>query len=254
MTITLYGIVTFVVIFGSGLLGLLAGKVMPEKYHDNSTKAIVQTATGMVSLLAALVLGLLVATAKNKFDTLNNQTEQFAAGLMLVNRELVDYGPAAAESRALLQQFAAAKIAETWGGTESANSKPDCEPSWQLLEKLQQDVRDLKPESESQRSAATSASGLVADLRKTTWLQRAEQNDHVQHPFVFVLVGWFAILFFSIGLFAPRNRLVIAALVVGALSIAGAVVMIADMDSPFEGLLTVSPDPMRDALAQLSVP
>ena len=58
--------------------------------------------------------------------------------------------------------------------------------------------------------------------------------------------------FFSIGLFAPRNRLVLASLVVGALSIAGAVVIIADMDMPFEGVLTVSPDPMRDAFAAIS--
>lgn len=254
MTIALYGLMTFVVIFGCGLLGLLAGKLLPDKYHDSSTKAIVQTATGMVSLLAALVLGLLVATAKNKFDTFNKQTEEFAAGLMLINRELVDYGPGAAESRARLRQFTETKLAETWGGKESVDSKPDSEPSWRVLEGLQQYVRDLKPQSESQHSAAISASALIADLRKTTWLQRAEEKDHVRHPFVFVLVCWFAILFFSISLFAPRNRLVIAALIVGALSVAGAVVMIADMDSPFEGILTVSPDPMRDALSQFSVP
>jgi hypothetical protein len=64
--IALYGLATFAALFGAGILGLLAGKPMPEKYHDYSTRAIVQTATGMVSLLAALVLGLLVATAKNK--------------------------------------------------------------------------------------------------------------------------------------------------------------------------------------------
>jgi Protein of unknown function (DUF4239) len=250
MTILSYGLVTFVIIFGCGLL---AGKIMPDRYQDSSTKAVVQTATGLVSLLAALVLGLLVATAKNKFDTFNKQTEEFAAGLMLINRELTDYGPAAAESTELLRQFAAAKIAETWGGTETGGLKSG-EPSLQLLEGLQQDVRDLKPQSESQRSAATSASALITELRKTTWLQRAQETDHVQNPFVFVLLGWFAILFFSIGLFAPRNRLVLASLVVGALSIAGAVVIIADMDMPFEGILTVSPDPMRDALAHISAP
>src|SRR6202021_1635900 len=87
-TIALYGLATFAALFGGGILGLLAGRLMPEKYHDDSTRAIVQTATGMVSLLAALVLGLLVATAKNKFDTSNQQVEQFAASLMLLNRQL----------------------------------------------------------------------------------------------------------------------------------------------------------------------
>ena len=94
-TIALYGLATFAALFGGGILGLLAGKLIPEKYHDDSTRAIVQTATGMVSLLAALVLGLLVATAKNKFDTSNKQTEEYAASLMLLDRELVNFGPGA---------------------------------------------------------------------------------------------------------------------------------------------------------------
>jgi len=97
-TIALYGLATFAALFGGGILGLLAGKLMPEKYHDDSTRAIVQTATGMVSLLAALVLGLLVATAKNKFDTSNKQTEEYAASLMLLDRELVNFGPGANET------------------------------------------------------------------------------------------------------------------------------------------------------------
>ena len=69
MTIAFYGLAAFCSIFVAGLLGLLAGKLLPEEYHDASTKAIVQTATGMVSLLAALVLGLMVATAKNNTNS-----------------------------------------------------------------------------------------------------------------------------------------------------------------------------------------
>ena len=96
------------------MLGLLLGRVLPEKYHSDATQKIVQTATGMVSLLAALVLGLLVGTAKNKFDTSNQEIEQFAASLMLLNRELVNYGPEANDTKALLRKYTVAKIAETW--------------------------------------------------------------------------------------------------------------------------------------------
>jgi hypothetical protein len=241
MTIIWYGLLTFSSIFVAGLLGLLAGKLLPEDYHEASTKGIVQTATGLVSLLAALVLGLMVATAKNKFDTSNKQTEEYAASLMLLGRELAHFGSGADETKTLLRKYTAAKIAETWRQT-TAEPKPDNIPAWQLLESLQQSIRGLKPQSEAQRSALADASSIAAELNKTTWLERAEEMDHVQHPFVFILLGWFSILFFSIGLFAPRNKLVIAALLVGALSIAGAVVMIADLDSPFEGLLVVSAD------------
>jgi hypothetical protein len=91
MTIVLYGLATFAVIFGGGMLGLLLGRVLPAEYHSDATQKIVQTATGLISLLAALALGLLVATAKNKFDTSNQEVEKFAASLILLNRELVNY-------------------------------------------------------------------------------------------------------------------------------------------------------------------
>ena len=86
------------------------------------------SATGMVSLIAALVLGLLVATAKNKFDTTNQETEEFAAKLMLINRELVNFGPEANDARALLRRYTIAKIAATWPG--EAGPETSFPPYW----------------------------------------------------------------------------------------------------------------------------
>ncbi len=74
MTIVLYAMATFAIVFGGGMLGLLLGRVLPKEYRSDATQKVVQTATGMISLLTALVLGSLVATAKNKFETNNQQT------------------------------------------------------------------------------------------------------------------------------------------------------------------------------------
>ena len=57
MTIVLYGLATFAVIFGGGILGLLFGRVLPEEFRSDATQRIVQTATGMISLLAGLKPG-----------------------------------------------------------------------------------------------------------------------------------------------------------------------------------------------------
>jgi uncharacterized membrane protein len=254
MTITLYGLATFAVIFCGGLLGLLLGRFLPEEYRSDATQKVVQTATGMISLLAALVLGLLVATAKNKFDTNNRQTEQFAASLMLLNRELTNYGPEAKDTKDILRKYTITKIAETWPNGPGPKLGPDDPPAWKLLESLQQSLTGFAPQTESQRSEATRASQTAADLAKATWIQAAQKSDHVQHPFVLVMIVWLFVLFVSFGLFAPRNTLVVIALLVGALSIAGAVDLIVDMDSPFEGMIVVSADPMHEALAQMNVP
>ena len=254
MTIVLFGLITFAVVFGGGLLGLLLGRFLPERYHSDATQRIVQTATGMVSLIAALVLGLLVATAKGKFDTTNQETQEFAAKLMLINRALVNFGPEANDARVLLRKYTIAKIAATWGGETAPKQEPNELPPSRLLEELQQGLSTLEPHTETQRSEKTSASGAAADLEKATWLEAAQESAHVQHPFIVMLILWLFVLFVSFGLFAPRNGLVVVALLVGALAISGAVLLIVDMDLPYEGMLVVSPQPMKLALAQMSGP
>lgn len=254
MTILVFGVITFAVVFGGGLLGLLLGRFLPERYHSDATQRIVQTATGMVSLIAALVLGLLVATAKGKFDTTNQVTQEFAAKLMLINRALVNFGPEANDARVLLRKYTTAKIAATWHGEAGTKQEPNEPPPWKLLETLQQTLSTLESHTEAQRSEQAAASGAAADLEKATWLEAAQESAHVQHPFIVMLILWLFVLFVSFGLFAPRNGLVVVALLVGALAISGAVLLIVDMDLPYEGMLVVSPQPMKLALAQMSGP
>jgi hypothetical protein len=206
----------------------------------------------MVTLITALVVGLLVATAKGKFDTAIQTTEALASKLMLINRELMRFGPEANDARELLRKYTVARIEATWPSEARAGPQSDNPPPWKLLETLQQSLSNLAPTTEAQRLEAAAASGAAADLEKTTWLEAAREAGHVQHPFVVILIVWLFVLFASFGLFAPRNGLVVAALLVGALAIASAVFLIVDMDLPYGGLLVVSPQPMQYALAQMT--
>jgi hypothetical protein len=188
------------------------------------------------------------------FDTNNQQTEQFAANLMLLNRELTNYSPGARDTKDILRKYTISKIAETWPHGPGPKPGPEDPPAWKLLESLQESLAGLAPQTESQRSEATRASQTAADLLITTWIQAAQKSEHVQHPFVLVMIVWLFVLFVSFGLFAPRNTLVALALLVGARSIAGAVDLIVDMDLPFEGMIVVSADAMQEALAKMNAP
>jgi hypothetical protein len=254
MTISLYGLVAFVVIFGGGISGLLLGKVLPDRYRQDPSRQIVQTAMGMVSLLSALVLGLMVATAKNKFDTSNKQTDEFAANLMLLDRELVSYGEETKDIRSLLGKYAVAKIAENWPLEPGPTPAPGDPPAWRVFETMQQKLRALSPQTAAQRSTLSNALEITTDLTKTSWLQTAQQPGHVPHPFILILVVWLSILFMSFGLFAPHNALAVVALFICALSLAGAIVLVVDMDKPFEGFISISPQPMQEALARIITP
>ena len=66
-----------------------------------------------------------------------------------------------------------------------------------------------------------------------------------------MLVGWICVLFLGFGLFARFNVTVIVALLLGALSVSGAIFIIVDLGEPFSGLLRVSDAPLLNALAQI---
>jgi hypothetical protein len=52
-------------------------------------------------------------------------------------------------------------------------------------------------------------------------------------------------------LLGPSNVIVITTLFVCALSVAGAIFLILELDQPFEGVIRISSAPLRNALAHL---
>src|SRR5262249_62148828 len=188
MRAVLYALVAFGVVFARGVLGLFLGRLLPQKYQSDATQTTVQTSTGMVSLITALVLGLLVANVKGKFDTTNQTTEALAAKLMLINRQLVKFGPEANDARELLREYTIARIAATWPDEAGAKPGPDNPPPWKLLESLQQSLSGLTPKSEAQRSEAAAASEAADAPETTTRLGPARTTSCVHRPFVMSLI------------------------------------------------------------------
>jgi hypothetical protein len=66
-----------------------------------------------------------------------------------------------------------------------------------------------------------------------------------------ILICWPAIIFMSAGLFAPPNATVIVSLMLAALPVSGAIFLILELDMPFDGVIQISPGPMRNALIHL---
>jgi len=89
------------------------------------------------------------------------------------------------------------------------------------------------------------------ELARARWLLLEQRGGSVPMPFVIILTVWLAIIFMSFGLFAPANTTVVATLAVCALSIAGAIFLILELDRPFDGLIQLSSTPLREALAHL---
>ena len=91
----------------------------------------------------------------------------------------------------------------------------------------------------------------MTTMGTTIRLLYEQAGGSLSWPFFVVLVFWLVVLFAGFGLYARRNATVIAALFVGALTVAGAIFLILEMNRPYSGLMEISSAPIRDALAQI---
>ena len=114
MSLTSVYIVCLGSIFGGGAVGLLIGRALPEHYLNESTQRVVQVAMGTISVMAALVLGLLIATARNTMASRDRQVEELASDLAMLDREMVQYGPETQAIRHLIYDYTKRKIQLTW--------------------------------------------------------------------------------------------------------------------------------------------
>jgi hypothetical protein len=119
-------------------------------------------------------------------------------------------------------------------------------------EEIARSIRNLKPTDDSQRALQARALELGETLLQSRWIVTTSIGASVPLPFLAVLLFWLTITFASFGLFAPRNAMVIAVLFVCALSVASALFLVLEMDGPFDGVLKVSPEPLRSAYARLN--
>lgn len=113
------------------------------------------------------------------------------------------------------------------------------------------DMVAISPITSLTTSFELSPMWIGAELSRTRVLMYEQAGSSIAWPFLVVLVFWLVILFMGFGLFAPANPTVLVALFVGALSVAGAIFLILELDRPYDGLMRLSSAPLRNALAQI---
>lgn len=241
-------------VFGCTLGGAFAGmglrRLLPESHLSPEAKDVVKMGTSLVSTLAALVLGLLIASAKGSFDAQRTGFQQLSVNLILLDRSLQSYGPEAADCRAKLRRTVQLLIDHRWppdGTPATGLADPELTASGGALYAA---IRDLAPRTDAQKLVQSQALGVATDLARTRWTLRQGEGHSIPTALLVVLVVWLTVLFVTFGLFAPPNGTVGGVLVVCAASVAGALFLIVELDRPFDGLIQISSQPLRDALEQ----
>jgi hypothetical protein len=243
-------LIIFACVSGGALLGMFLRASLPAHHQSTDSKDLLKMLVGLIGTMAALVIGLLIATAASSYATRRSEFNQMSANYVLLDRGLAHYGPQTKEARDLLKRVVAlqlSRIHPDGGSPSGANLDPAGSGGEIVFDKIQ----ELVPQNDVQRSLKAQLLTIEVSLGQTRWLLFEQSGSSIPIPFLVVLVFWLSFIFAAFGLFAPPNATIVVALVIGALSVSAAIFLILELDLPFKGLVRISDEPLRQALAHL---
>jgi hypothetical protein len=249
MIISFIAVILFVGLVGVALLGGRLGRLLPEEQLSAESKDAVKLAMGLIATMTAVLLGLLITSAKGAYDTAESEVMQMAAKVALLDRVLKLYGPEAADARHALRDAIAEGVRSTWPAKPSSHVELD--PNEQMGDAVYVSVHRLAPHDETQRALKTQATTLMVQLAELRSLLQAQAIPSVSRPLLIALVSWLILIFFGFSVVVPANATSTLALVAGAFSVACAIFLILELDHPFAGVLRIPSDPMISTLNHL---
>jgi len=205
--------------------------------------------------MAAIVLGLLVASAKGSYDTKREELQSAATKVIVLDRTLRQYGSDTQPIRALLRDAITARSSMSWVAQEAAaNRSGAAPPALYGYEEIWMALRKLSPTNETQRALQARGLEIVDQVGQLRWLLISQSSDSISRPLLFSLVTWLAVIAGCAALFAPRHRTMFVVGLLCALSIAGTIFLIMELYNPFGGVMRVSNAPVQTAIDLISRP
>lgn len=244
-------VIVFACVFGSALLGLYLHSLLPERHLSDESVGVIKLTIGLIATMAAIVLGLLISSAKSSFDTANTAVVRDATDVILLDRTLAQYGPETQEIRTLLKQFIARGVQKATSRDPDQLASMRGPEELRRAEDIQRRLMELSPHNEAQRrlqAGAIQIAGEGVAMRELALLQAAGSTPK---PLLITLVLWLCIIFGSFGLFTSPNMTVITTFFLGAVSTSIAIFLILEMNTPLGGTIAVSLAPLREALSML---
>jgi hypothetical protein len=237
-------------------VGSALHKVADTRFRDGAKEIVGVGATGVtgvVVLLSAMLLGLLIASATSSFNDVANNFAGSAAKIALADQMLKDYGPEAAPARQKLcdnytERLKELPIQGTWFAP-LRNTKSETAAS--SLGPVASQVRNLSPATRDQTAIQASVGSLIEDVRMAHGKIFEESNTRTPKLLVIVVVFWLSTVFAAYAMQSPRSVITATTLLLGAVSVAAAIFLIEELDTPLDGLVTVSIEPLQRTLTSL---
>src|SRR5271157_3566197 len=239
------------VVFVGGSLGLILHRLLPEKHVTGGAKDMVGAVAGLLTLLSALVLGLLIWTAYGVYAGQNVAIQTLAAKVLQLDLALADYGPEAKDVRAQLRQSVGKTIDEIWGANESdANFVANnFAAALQNLHNRDATLAALHPTTDAETQALAAAKATVESIGQSRLQMSFALASPISIPLIVIVAAWAVCLFFGYGLMSGGNVVSYSAVAFGAVAVASAAYLILDLSSPYSGIFRASSEPLEQVLA-----
>lgn len=241
--------------FACIFVGIMAGSTLrnklPEHHLRDDSKDVVKMGTGFIATLTALVLGLLVSSAKTSYDAVNNGLTLNAAKVVAMDRVLCEYGPETGEIRQAVRCSLAGVIHHGWPEANIALTGAEPKDTQAGMEAFRGRIDKLSPQTDSQKRLRDQALVISSELAQGRWQLIEQAQVSLPMPLLVVLVSWLTLLFACFSLLTPRNLTVVSVLLLCALSVSGAIFLVMEMSHPDAGLMKASSAPLLKAYSIL---
>jgi hypothetical protein len=246
-----FALIVGVVIFGGGLIGLAFQRALSEKHTTGPARDMIGAVVGLLTLLCALVTGLLVWTAYGVYSGQNLAIQTLAVKVLQLDQALADYGPGANGERAALRDRLGKTIDQVWGAKETdANfAAMSFAAAIRVMRDPEKAIGNLLPSTDDQRQALATAKAAIEAIGQSRLQMAFALTAPVSYPLLLTVVGWVFFLFVGFGLMSRGGVMPVLALAVGAIAVASAVLLILDLSNPYSGAFRASSAPLEQVLA-----
>ena len=233
----------------SGFVGLLLQRRLAEHHTAERSRDMIGGVVGLLTLLLALVLGLLIWTAFGVFSAQQTGLQTIAARALEFDLEMRQYGPEADKGREILRRDLVWAVEQFWGEDDSRAAA--YEASYKAMADLMNFFNGLKPETPAQTELLAAARGNYAFIGEQRLLMSMQAATPVAWPLIYAVTAWSCLMFCGMGLLSRLNATTLTMLVVGAGSVALAIFLILEYSKPYTSTIRVSPAVLEQGIVDL---
>ncbi|MDE3174723.1 MAG: hypothetical protein KGM15_01265 [Pseudomonadota bacterium] len=241
--------VAWIVMLAGGLAGLVLTRVLPEAHTSDRSRDIIGGVVGMLTLLLALVLGLLIWTAYGVTQTQKSELQLLAARALEFNLEMKQYGPEGDKARQLLRTEIVWAHEQFWGDSRAMADATNVTAG--NMAAMDAFLTGLKPETDTQKKLLAAASQHYAAIGETRLLMSLQLTDPVSWPLILTVIAWAGLLFTGYGVLSRPNATTITTLGLGGAAVASALFLILELSQPYISSIRLAPTLIEQVIVDI---